>query len=84
VLLENVDEEVAMFTAERIRTCVADRAIFANGQEVGGITISIGVSVFDKVQKSTQEIFEQADQALYQAKGKGRNNVVCFYEPRLF
>jgi PleD family two-component response regulator len=36
------------------------------------------------VQKSTQEIFEQADQALYQAKGKGRNNVVCFYEPRLF
>jgi diguanylate cyclase (GGDEF)-like protein len=84
VLVENVDEEVAMFTAERIRTCVADRAIFANGQEIGGITISIGVSVFDKVQKSTHEIFEQADQALYQAKGKGRNNVVCFYEPSLF
>lgn len=84
VLLENVDEEVAVFTAERIRTCVANRPMCSNGQEISGITISIGVSVFDKMQKSTHEIFEQADQALYQAKGKGRNNVVCFYEPSLF
>jgi diguanylate cyclase (GGDEF)-like protein len=84
VLLENVEEGVAMFTAERIRSCVADRPIISNGQELSGITISIGVSVFDKMERSTQEIFEQADQALYQAKGKGRNNVVCFYEPSLF
>jgi diguanylate cyclase (GGDEF)-like protein len=84
VLLENADEEVAMVIAERIRTCVANRAIFANGQQIRGITVSIGVSVFDKMQKSTYEFFEQADQALYQAKGKGRNNVVCFYAPSLF
>lgn len=46
------------------------------------ITISIGVSSFKKNKCTTidaQALLNQADQALYQAKGNGRNNVI-FYE----
>lgn len=83
VLLEEADREVAVATAERIRIQVANQTIVFNSQEIRGITISVGVSVFSNTEKSTHEIFEQADQALYQAKAKGRNNVVCFCEPSL-
>jgi diguanylate cyclase (GGDEF)-like protein len=46
------------------------------------ITSSIGVTVFGDQQESTDEVLQQADIAMYQAKGSGRNTVL-FFAPAL-
>jgi diguanylate cyclase (GGDEF)-like protein len=84
VVLDGADEATAWATAERIRQRVQVCVVEYESQELGGVTISIGISVFENACHSAREIFAQADQALYQAKSKGRNNVVCFYEASLF
>ena len=41
------------------------------------ITISIGVAVFDgKKDKDVDTLVERADEALYQAKSQGRNQLI--------
>ena len=43
------------------------------------ITISIGVSTYTTGEEIIQPTFKRADEALYQAKKNGRNQV-CIYE----
>jgi diguanylate cyclase (GGDEF)-like protein len=57
--------------AEKLRRVVADRPF----QAVGNITVSIGIASFRE--GDTQEsIYARADEAMYEAKRKGRNCVV--------
>lgn len=83
VVLEETDDEVALFTAERIRLRVAGQAIKRGGQQLKSVTISSGVAVFKGSKITSHQVLEQADKALYEAKAKGRNNVVFFIEPQL-
>jgi diguanylate cyclase (GGDEF)-like protein len=46
------------------------------------MTSSIGVTVFGDQQESSDEVLQQADIAMYQAKGEGRNTV-RFFAPAL-
>ena len=48
----------------------------ANGEPVQ-VTISAGVAHYPDHGSSEQDIIYTADKALYQAKHKGRNKVVC-------
>jgi EAL domain-containing protein (putative c-di-GMP-specific phosphodiesterase class I) len=43
-------------------------------------TCSIGVTLFGKGDRTVSELLKQADLAMYQAKGAGRNTV-CFFDP---
>lgn len=45
-------------------------------------TPSIGVTVFDGLQREVGELLKQADLAMYQAKSQGRN-AVCFFDPTM-
>lgn len=83
VLLEDTDDELAKFTAERIRLRVADKAVECCGRVVNAVTISIGVATFLESKTSCYQMLEHADKALYAAKAKGRNNVVFFMEPTI-
>jgi PleD family two-component response regulator len=47
----------------------------ARGKKVG-ITISVGVAASGENEKTFEQVIKKADQALYQAKEKGRNQVV--------
>jgi diguanylate cyclase (GGDEF)-like protein len=47
-----------------------------NGQMLGGNTISLGVAVFPTHGTTADYLIDEADRALYQAKGAGRNCVV--------
>ena len=77
VLLPNTLKEDAMQVAERIRTNIESTDFDYEGQHVR-VTISGGVSVFDRKSNpvnSAKEFVEQADKALYASKENGRNRI---------
>jgi two-component system cell cycle response regulator len=78
VLLPGTSSEQAWFMAERLR-----RAVEATPSDHGGepirVTISLGIAVAEPgtaAPPSAQDLIEQADAALYQAKKAGRNRAV--------
>ncbi|WP_261304559.1 sensor domain-containing diguanylate cyclase [Paenibacillus andongensis] len=77
VLMPRVTKEDAYLYAERIRNKL-ELTISPVGQP---ITVSLGVSSFPTDGVTAHEVLEHADQALYFAKGKGRNCTVV-YDPK--
>ena len=73
-VLHRVDRAAALRVAERIRVAFAAAAGEVEGFAVGG-TISIGVALAEDVPVEISVLLAQADQALYHAKGQGRNRV---------
>lgn len=76
VLLPNTSQEEAWARAEIIRDAVASLNRKHSGNEVGHVTISIGV-VTSNGQLEQRELLKLADDALYSAKRSGRNKVVA-------
>ncbi len=77
VMLPNTLKEDAMAVAERIREIIEETDFVYEGQHMH-VTISGGVSVYDKdlnPVRETKELVEQADKALYVSKNNGRNRI---------
>lgn len=82
-LLPNTKLDEALVVAERLRKSVEKKKINIEEYKIEGVkeisvTISIGVSEFQKNDKNPQTLYENADSALYEAKESGRNRVVKF------
>lgn len=76
VLLPDTPEEGALRVAEKIRQEI-EKTGFRISDEVLHLTVSIGVcAVCPHEADATKAIFCWADEALYEAKGRGRNQVV--------
>ena len=75
VILPETDTQGGLITAERIRHSIASKSI--SGLK---ITVSLGVSSIDSEPVSPSELLSQADKALYEAKRRGRDRVVCHSE----
>ena len=66
----------ALVFAERMRNRVEQLGLPHSGSRVSQVvTISVGVSCSDHGASNSAELLKQADEALYQAKGAGRNRV---------
>jgi diguanylate cyclase (GGDEF)-like protein len=78
VLFYNTDAETAKNRAESLRLSVSMLQVKYGAQQVGPITISIGISVYPNDGKNPLELIDAADKALYSAKNTGRNRVVLF------
>lgn len=77
VLLPETPSHQALVVAERIRLGVAALNLTGeNGQTLGRVTVSLGVASFPHEATEAHELIARADEALYQAKGQGRNRVV--------
>lgn len=76
-ILPGADLAVCTAVAERIRRGIAEGKITrrSTGEELPGITVSIGVGQF-QLGESMEDLIDRCDRALYQAKKHGRNLVV--------
>ena len=81
VLLPNTSLEHAFEVLERVRKVVEGLSFKAEESKFS-ISISAGISVGLKGD-SIDSLTKKADIALYQAKEKGRNCCVCFYEDNI-
>ncbi|WP_348253817.1 sensor domain-containing diguanylate cyclase [Leptolyngbya sp. NM1-A1] len=80
VILPDTDQIGAVKIAEEIRKTVKNLKIPNECMQTDHpyVTISLGIATqIPKAGQSVQDIIRQADQALYQAKAKGRDTVVC-------
>ncbi len=73
VLLSNTDIQGATLLAERIRSAIEQHTL-AYGMEIIKLTASIGVSSLHG-NDTTDSFIKRADDAMYQAKEKGRNQI---------
>ncbi len=80
VLCRNVpDVEVAVSLATEYSRLLAEPVELATGRNVV-VTSSVGVSFVARGLQSAQDILQQADVAMFQAKNKGRSRVEVFDE----
>ncbi|MBM3465710.1 MAG: GGDEF domain-containing protein [Armatimonadetes bacterium] len=66
----------ALVIAERIREGI-EQYEFVLGGQIVHVTVSGGVASFPEDADTSKELVERADQAMFQAKQRGRNKV-CF------
>lgn len=80
-VLPGADLTICADVAERIRRRISDARLTrrTSGQEIGNVTVSIGVAQF-KLAESAEALIERSDRALYQAKRSGRNKIVTEVE----
>jgi len=74
IFLPETDSETAMQVAERLRASVEGTPMKVSGEELN-VTVSVGVSRKDANTLELETLIARADQAMYIAKHKGRNNV---------
>ncbi|MEL7013010.1 MAG: EAL domain-containing protein [Pseudomonadota bacterium] len=79
VALPGQCEEAALHYAETLRRRI-EHPSFETKWGPLQITISVGVAQADGLTQGLEELLEQADWALYEAKAKGRNLVVTCHE----
>ncbi|QPC88160.1 diguanylate cyclase [Mesorhizobium sp. NBSH29] len=73
VVAPNMDEDMLMKLAERIRKAIASMAVLTGNVRLK-ITTSVGLAVWDQ-REDADEFYRRADRRLYQAKRLGRNRV---------
>ena len=75
VILPETSMKGANEIAERIRLTVEDFKLQREGKEPIKTTVSLGVAEFNSDKENINDLIKRADNALYMAKGKGRNRV---------
>lgn len=76
VLLPETDLRHARMVADRICAAIREKPI----ENVGTVTASLGVATFPYDAEEREKLFELADQALFLAKHRGRNQVCSVAE----
>jgi len=79
VVMPQHEADEATEFAERFRQFIGTRTVRSrqSGREIGRVTMSLGIAGLVKGE-SAQLLIDRADQALYDAKAKGRDRVVCW------
>jgi len=81
VVLPETDQSEARTIGERLRALVS-KTKFGDSREGAGsqITVSVGLATYPRDAQTKEDLIKRADQALYQAKSKNRNNLCVFGE----
>jgi diguanylate cyclase (GGDEF)-like protein len=75
VLLTETDKDSAKIVAEHVRESVSDLPVAIDGESII-VSLSIGVASFPSPNvENCEELFKEADNAMYRSKKAGRNRV---------
>src|SRR5262249_33990975 len=74
LILPETDIPGATYVAEKIRLAVGQAGIELQRP----LTLSIGISILQGIDIDAEVLIQQADLALYEAKGKGRDQICVF------
>jgi len=74
VVLPAIAAGEALKAAEKLRRLVAETEFTVKGRQIP-VTVSIGATEAQAMDQGPQDVLQRADQALYQAKDNGRNQV---------
>lgn len=78
VILASTTMEIALKRAEEIRQKVKNLKVRYQNKDLGSVSVSLGVALYDKQAMMTSAaVLKAADNALYQAKNQGRDQVVA-------
>lgn len=77
VILPEAGLEAAVQRGEQLRRAAGLLGVRHQGQELGPVTLSIGVASFPQHGATASLLLRGADQALYAAKASGRNRVTA-------
>ena len=82
VVLPNTALRQALTVADHVRRAVMSKELMkrSTGQNLGRVTISLGVATMHKGD-TVQTLIARADACLYAAKRNGRNRVICETDP---
>jgi diguanylate cyclase (GGDEF)-like protein len=75
VILPGATREASAQRARQLREALASTPFVHLGQDLGRLTVSIGVAAFPEDGRDWLSVLQQADQALYRAKQAGRDRV---------
>jgi len=79
ILLPGTPEFEALHTAERLRRVVSQYRGFKDAYgKVRDLSVSVGVAVYPDTARGGEQLFSQADEAMYRAKQRGKNQVVLY------
>jgi diguanylate cyclase (GGDEF)-like protein len=79
VVLPDADKDRAAIIARRLMNHFSSKRIRIPGsEETIGVTLSIGISGLPRDTVNAEELIKMADAALYQAKKKGKNQIVTY------
>ena len=77
VVLSNVSRATAFERAEKLRNRIAERPIRHKKEKIY-LNVSVGIAMFPVNGTFGETLLQRADQALYEAKRKGRNQVLVY------
>ncbi|WP_010095317.1 diguanylate cyclase [Ornithinibacillus scapharcae] len=77
IILPSLEAEETKRFAEELRVKIASKKLLGDKFE---ITVSMGIASYPKQGQTVKELIEKADQALYVAKERGRNNSLIWQE----
>jgi diguanylate cyclase (GGDEF)-like protein len=78
LLAPDTDSQRASIVAERIR-CQVERCRLMIAKQEISITVSVGIASYPAHASRLTELIKRADQAMYNAKGLGKNQVCVFW-----
>ena len=81
VVMPEAGEDVALLRARQLRSRVAEMNLSYRGNALSNITISIGVAISSDSSQSGDSLVREADSAMYEAKSRGRDQVVVHRMP---
>jgi diguanylate cyclase (GGDEF)-like protein len=76
LILPETNQEVTALRAEKIHQAVKSMRVEYRKQPLGVVSVSLGVAVYPDHSENGHGLLKKADEALYQAKRNGRDQVV--------
>jgi len=80
IIFHDINLKEARAKAEQLKIAIAKMNVRYGTQNIGPLTVSMGIAMYPQDSKEMDGLIEYADKSLYQAKETGRNRICAFTE----